>query len=402
MDIVKLILTFLKIVFNFILSANFFIFLIIIIISIHVILFFLRDKNYISAMNNVKSIQSISLSDFEYLPIVNIIIPAWKEGEIFRGCLLKISKLSYPNLNIIVNAGGSDETIKIANSFKNYKNFVIIYQEEGQGKIKAINDCLKHVSEGIIYLIDADIYLDYKIFLQMLYTILKGNEKIAISFIKPHNSIKNRDLVQYVFINRYPWFLHKFSKYTESVSQNTVISYDVIDNVKEFSRGKLADDGYVIGSDIRKRGYKIFVMSNNMVESFNFPLKIKNYVSQNLRWLENFLFTGYKHQKFKFIKFLGLVFVSLYVYISPFLLFVNFNLFFIWIALILSMYFKKIRKILFLKSANRKNSRDLTVIFYIKIIFYIYVDLLMNIIAFFEFLFYRKAYKKRKNLLQIK
>jgi len=392
----------LEIFFGFLFSTNFIIILIISIVLYHFFRFIIRDNSYKKSYNNFKEIEKVKLEDLRETPLVNIIVPAWKEGEIFKGCLLKLKKLRYPYLKVIVNAGGSEETINIANSYKNDEKFTILYQKAGEGKLKAINDCLNYVTEGIVYLIDADIYLENKVFFQLLYSVLKGDEKIAISLIKPHNSIKNRDLVQYVFINRYPWFLRKFSKYTKSVSQNTIISYEVIKDIKEFSEGKLADDGHVIGSDLRKRGYKIFVMSNYMVESFNFPLKIKDYISQNLRWLENFLFTAYKEKKFNFIKFIGLVFISLYIYITPFLLFFNFNLFFIGIALILSMYFKKIRKILFFKSKNEKNSINLTVIFYIKMIYYIYVDLLMNFIAFFEFLFYRKAYKKRKNLLQIK
>lgn len=136
-----------------------------------------------------------------------------------------------------------------------------------------------------------------------------------------------------------------------------------------------------------------------MVESFNFPLKIKDYINQNLRWLENFLFTAYKKKKFNFLKFLALTLLSIYIYITPILLLLfNFNLFLIGIVLIISIYFKRIRKILFFLSTKTENSINLPILFYIKLIFYLYVDLIMNVLALFEFIFYRRAYKKRKNL----
>ena len=58
-------------------------------------------------------------------------------------------KLTYPWLKEIVNAGGSEETINIVNSFKKHDNFTIIYQK-GERKIKAINDCLEQHVKGNI------------------------------------------------------------------------------------------------------------------------------------------------------------------------------------------------------------------------------------------------------------
>ena len=60
-------------------------------------------------------------------PLLNIFIPAWKEGEVFENCLNSITKLNYPNIKVIVNTGGSEETINIANSFKKYQNFIVLY-----------------------------------------------------------------------------------------------------------------------------------------------------------------------------------------------------------------------------------------------------------------------------------
>ena len=39
--------------------------------------------------------------------------------------------------------------------------------------------------------------------------------------------------------------------------------------------------------------------------------------------------------------------------------------------------------------------------FYLKLLAYIYIDALTSITVFFEMLFYRKAYKKHKNLSEL-
>lgn len=399
MDIINLIEEILQITSKFIFSDIFILYLLITIISIHLILFFVRDKNYISALENIKTVEPLSLQDFDNLPTVNIIVPAWKEGEIFNGCLLQISKLSYPNLKVIVNAGGSNETINIANSFKKNDNFTIIYQKTGQGKIKAINDCLRHVSEGIIYLIDADVILTDQIILNILYSLIYENNEVVVARVKPHSSIQNMDLVKYLEINRNIDFLGSFSNKVNYTTQNTGIKHEVIKTIGKFSEGRLSDDGISMGSDILSKGFQIHLIDKK-VESFNYPYKIKDYFKQNLRWLENYLYTPYKNRFLKTVKFFGLVLISIYIFISPFLLVFNINLFLIGLVMLLSSYLKRVRKTVFFKMTNSNENIKISTFFYIKLVLYIIIDLLMNIIVFIEIIFYRKAYKKRKNLLQ--
>jgi len=118
----------------------------------HVLLLILRDRRYIVILRSYnKDPEDISINDLKELPLVNIIVPAWKEGEYFRDCLILITQLSYPKLKVIINAGGSKETIEIANSYKMNKNFTVLHQDVGGGKIKAINDCLEYISEGVIF-----------------------------------------------------------------------------------------------------------------------------------------------------------------------------------------------------------------------------------------------------------
>lgn len=382
---------------NLIGIVNLIIIILIIIIGYHIVLFFLRDKKYINTLDNNDKLKDIKITDLKETPLVNFIVPAWKEGDIFKGCLLSINKLSYPKLRVIINAGGSQETIEIAESFKKYQNFNIIYQKAGEGKLKAINDALKLISEGLVYLIDADIYLDDNILLQMIYPIINKKENVVISAIKPHHSIQNRDIVKYLYISRIVWFKRNFSIYSNGVSQNTVISYAVIEDVKEFTIGKFSDDGVVIGSDILKKGYKIFTLRNSMAEAFHFPIRIKEYINLNLRWIENSLYSAIRDKKIKVLKFSILVLVSVIILITPLLFFFNIYLFFLGILLLLNMYLKRIRKTLFFKLAFQTEGLTLHLKFFLKLIIYIFVDLISNLIVFFEMLFYRKAYKKRKN-----
>ncbi|KKM95906.1 hypothetical protein LCGC14_1183540 [marine sediment metagenome] len=384
---------------NFLNSINFIIILLLLIITYHILLLVLRDKIYIDSIKKYKDPEDISINCLKELPLVNIVVPAWNEGETFKKCLRLINQLSYPKLKVITNAGGSKETISIANSFKNKDNFTIIYQKAGEGKIRAINDCLGYINEGLIFLIDADIYLNDEILIKMIYPIINRDEKVVISLLRPSNSIINYNIVKYLYINRSFEFRHKFSRYVYGVAPNACIKYEVIKEIGKFTEKRFSDDGLSIGMDFSTIGIKSFILVDNKIQADNYPFKIIEYFNQNIRWLENNLFTSIKNKKIRIIKFLGLVLISLYLLIFPFILFFNIYFFLIGLLFLLSIYLKKVRKIVFYKLTNKNESIKFGLIFLLNLILYIYLDSIINIIVFTEMLFFRKAYKKRKNFL---
>ena len=387
---------------DFVLSINFIIFIGIFIFLYNLLMGLFRDRIYVRNFKQIKDPDVVNISDLKDLPLVNIIIPAWKEGVVFEECLLELLKLSYQKIKVIVNAGGDEKTIEIANSFKKYNNFVILYQKSGQGKIKAINDCLKQISDGLVYLIDADTILNDNIFQSLIFFIINKNEDVVVSDTRPHNSIQNIDLVKYLYINRNWKFIKKYSEYEiGTTTQNTVMKYDVIRKITQFTQSQASDDGTIMGRDIINSGFKIFLLPFKKVESYNFPSNCKTYIKQQLRWLENNLYNTFKSKKkIRILKFGILVLFSLYLLFFPIFLFLNLYLFFFCFLLLFSFYLKKARKCMFFKFLKEKDYKlNFKFIFFVKLIFFIYIEVIINIIVFFELIFYRKNYLKRKNLL---
>ena len=318
---------------NWLNSASFIFILLIFIFVYHIFLIFTRDMRYIKILKEFDDPEEIILSDLDEIPLVNVIMPAWKEGKSFERCLLNISRLAYPNLKVIVNVGGSEETLQIANSFRKFENFTIIYQEQGGGKIKAINDCLNHISIGIVCILDADGLLTDKLLLKMIYPLINGKEDIVIAPIAPHTSILNSDLVIYSYVNRYSEFRHKFTRYTIGFGSNACINYHVFKLLGKFSENKMLDDGRVTGIDLSSKGFKTYKLISHKMQSYTYPTSINKYLHQNLRWIENFLYYSIKNRKIKLIKFVGLTIVSFSLLIFPFFLFFNTYIFLIGILL---------------------------------------------------------------------
>jgi len=384
---------------NFIKTTEFLILVIIIIILYHLGAFYLRDKRFLKALNNHIDSKKIILEDLNNFPLVNIIIPAWKENKKLDDCLSSILEINYPNLKVIVNAGGNDETVRIANSFKRFENFILLEQKPG-GKMKAINECLDHVSKGIVYSIDADVILTNEIFIRMIHPIINQNENVTAGGIRPYLNQEKEDLVKYILIKRYPYFKQKFSRYSlkQISGPNTCIKYHVIKTINRFhdDDSQIAADrfrGYLLTS----KGFKLYRISDFRASIYtNFPIKIKSYFKQEVRWLINTLTNKYYKKRIqKLVKFSILVLFSLFLIISPFLFIFNYLFLLLWLLVFLNFYLKKIRKYLFFWKNITKNEivfSKFKLIFFLKIFFYIFVDIFINIYTGFKLI--KNIFKK--------
>ncbi|NVM36985.1 MAG: glycosyltransferase family 2 protein [Candidatus Lokiarchaeota archaeon] len=384
---------------NFLNSTLFIHILLVLIITHQVLLFFTKDISHIKVLKDFADPKEIKLSDLNHIPLINVIIPAWKEGKLFEDCLLSITKLDYPNLKVIISAGGNEETIQIANSFKKFKNFIILKQKPG-GKMKALNDCLNHISEGIIYSIDADVILNNEILLRMIYPLVNENQYVTAGSVRPLKIQENIDIVKYILINRNTYFRIKFSRIgrVEISGPNSCFKYEVIEKIGNFFDDKLflASDRFR-GPLIYSKGFKIYWLTDYRGKIFTFfPDTLKIYFLQEFRWRMNSLTNPYMKKKVRvYIKFLISFLLSIYLLSSPFFTFFNINLALIGLIMLLSKYLKKLRKIVFFKrTTNKEFYEKFGLLFFLKLVFFIFIDEILTVYLGFKLLISRKKQPK--------
>ena len=126
------------------------------------------------------------------------------------------------------------------------------------------------------------------------------------------------------------------------------------------------------------------------------PEKIKFFMIQKLRWNENNLIYSFQNKKIlRLLRFLILFLFSIYLLIFPVLIFYNLGLFLIGFLILISLYLRKIRRIVFFKKTigNRFHEK-LGFFFFIKVIYYLYIELIVNILVPIDlFRFLRKLKK---------
>jgi len=90
----------------------------------------------------------------------------------------------------------------------------------------------------------------------------------------------------------------------------------------------------------------------------------------------NSLTNPYLKNKVKiYIKFFLSFLISMYLFSSPFFVFFNINLALIGLIMLLNKYLKKLRKIVFFKrTVNKKFYEKFGLLFFLKLVFFIYID----------------------------
>lgn len=101
--------------------------------------------------------------------LISIIVPVYNVEKYIARCLESIIKQTYKNLQIIVvNDGSEDNSILIANAYRNKDSRIEIYNKKNGGVSSARNFGLRVVKGDYICFVDSDDWID-ECFIEILY-----------------------------------------------------------------------------------------------------------------------------------------------------------------------------------------------------------------------------------------
>ncbi len=102
--------------------------------------------------------------DYNYKPLVSIVIPTYNESSLISYKLVNSSKLSYRKNQleiIVVDSNSSDDTAKKVQEFSEHEkslNIKLLVEQERKGKSHALNYALAHCKGEIVIISDADCF----------------------------------------------------------------------------------------------------------------------------------------------------------------------------------------------------------------------------------------------------
>lgn len=242
----------------------------------------------------------IALSSVAQFPRVSVLLPAWNEGEYIRECLDSIRNLRYPNLELIVCAGGEDGTLDLARRYAP-PTARILEQRPGEGKQGALRRSLEQATGSIIFLTDADCVLDDEVFEGTLYPLLVGQEQVTTGVHRPLDHQRENPLVAYQWFHQI-YMQANLPKYTDMLEGvNAAISREALEAAGGFEGSAPIGTDYFLARRLRDAGYRIRCVPQSRVRTA-YCTRLGEYGRQRSRWFRNRLIHGLRFRAWRDVR----------------------------------------------------------------------------------------------------
>ncbi len=250
-----------------------------------------RDENLVSKGR----VHTIPATIFTHSPKVSFLVAAWNEATIIGKCLASLVELKYPDLEIIVCAGGLDGSLEIAQRYAG-NNVLVLEQVKGWGKQRALAECFSHSSGSIIYLTDADCIINQAAFERVLDPLLNEGELVTTGSRCPLSDQMGNKFVLYQWMTTF-YIQKHWGEYSDGISgANAALRREVVDVIGGFKTRAPTGTDYILGQQIQETGIKIRLVADSMIQTF-YEESLFPYFRQQRRWLLNLLILGWRFKR---------------------------------------------------------------------------------------------------------
>lgn len=225
-------------------------------------------------------------------PKVSILVAAWNEGPLIESHIASVKGLRYPHKQLVLCAGGTDETYQLSAQHED-DTVKVLHQAAGEGKQRALRCCLEESDGDIIFLTDADSILNDTIFEHTLSPIVNDHASVATGSWRPLDDQLSDPFV----LHR--WFIDLYSRshwgdHTDGLlGANIAIDRAALEKVKGFDADVETGTDYHMAKELHRQGFTIRYVDSSVIET-RFAQSLKNYHSQQTRWLRNVVTHGFQ------------------------------------------------------------------------------------------------------------
>lgn len=230
------------------------------------------------------------LQDWPRLPQVSALVAAWNEAEHIQAHIESFLKLRYPHKQLVLVAGGEDGTFELAQRYAG-EQVVVLRQEPGEGKQRALRRGLGKLEGEIVYLTDADCLLDHDSFERVIYPIVTEQEEAVGGRFAPLTGQRTHPFVQM------QWCIDNYGRSWTGdhmqglIGRNAALTRSLLAKTGDFSSQAQIGTDYVLARQILATGRRIAYRHHSMVVT-EFHTTLQAYIHQQTRWLRNILIHG--------------------------------------------------------------------------------------------------------------
>jgi len=225
------------------------------------------------------------------LPGITFLIAAWEEGPFIGRCLEALFALPYPNLQVVLCAGGPDGTYEIAARYCE-EHLVLLEQYPGEGKQHALARGLSAASGDVIYLTDADCVITEPTFRWCIEPILQGREPaVSGTFYLPAAMQRSIPFVVLQAASR-AYSAASLPPYiTGMQGGNCALRRSVLEQAGGFGSVVRTGTDYDLAKRVVRAGCRIRYQVHSSIQS-EFPSTLQGYFRQQARWIRNVVLHG--------------------------------------------------------------------------------------------------------------
>lgn len=226
-------------------------------------------------------------------PKISSLVAAWNAGNQVDAHLHSFLELNYPDIELILCAGGEDGTLERARRYAS-ERVIVLEQHPGEGKQRALARCLKHASGEVIYLTDIDCrYVDGALE-QLLAPLVEEGEQAVTGGSYPLDEQANKVLPAYLWASdaasaaRFPTYINGI------LGRNAAITRAALERSGGLDFPAPTGTDYHLAQRLNQRNIAIRFVSTSVVPT-EYPEGLSVYRRKQSRWIRNLLLYGFQY-----------------------------------------------------------------------------------------------------------
>jgi cellulose synthase/poly-beta-1,6-N-acetylglucosamine synthase-like glycosyltransferase len=231
-------------------------------------------------------------------PKVSFLVTAWNEESTLRPCLEAIQRLSYPNLEIVVCAGGTDGTWEVASEIGDAR-LILLAQGPGDGNAKSLQRCLERAAGEIIYHLDADCLITGEAFARILGPILRGEEEAVTS--SPCTPLAGQLEIPFVVsqcATQVYTSIYQPEYSSGLAGANSAIRRGALEQAGGFDAAVRTGVDYDLSQRLRGQGTRVRYEAEASIP-VEFHTQVGAYLRQQSRWIRNVVMHGLRFRAYR-------------------------------------------------------------------------------------------------------
>jgi len=226
-------------------------------------------------------------------PKVSALVAAWNESANIDAHIQSFLALEYPEIELVLCAGGSDDTLERARLYAS-KRVIVLEQQLGEGKQRALAHCMQQAQGELIYLTDADCIFHDEALVRLMAPLIEEGEQVSTGGSRPLDEQEAKILPAYLWASDVVANAH-FEQYVEGLlGRNAAVTRSAIDRIGGLGFEARTGTDYQLAQRLLAVGLKICYVKESIVKS-RYPETIRDYRHRQSRWLRNLLIYGLRY-----------------------------------------------------------------------------------------------------------